>query len=138
MKDTEKDSDILLKSLTYDEIYVQNQTLYSENDTFKKKIEEYSQNASKQDGKITYLEEQLEALKRIIFGQKSESFILSTKEQQRLDLDIEDQIIDIEDINEEKDVKKKKKRGGRLRVSKDIPIEKRSIVLPEEERMCSL
>lgn len=109
MKDTEKDSDILLKSLTYDEIYVQNQTLYSENDTFKKKIEEYSQNASKQDGKINYLEEQLEALKRIIFGQKSESFILSTKEQQRLDLDIEDQIIDIEDINEEKDVKKKKK-----------------------------
>ena len=52
MKDTEKDSVILLKSLTYEEIYVQNQTLYSENDTFKKKIEEYSQNASKQDGKI--------------------------------------------------------------------------------------
>ena len=45
---------------TYDEIYIQNQTLYSENDTFKKKIEEYSQNASKQDGKINYLEEQLE------------------------------------------------------------------------------
>ena len=41
MKDTEKDSVILLKSLTYEEIYVQNQTLYSENDTFKKKIEEY-------------------------------------------------------------------------------------------------
>ena len=130
MKDTEKDSDILLKSLTHEEIYMQNQELHSNNKILVNKN-------GCLEGKITYLEEQLEALKRIIFGQKSESFILSTKEQQRLDLDIEDQIIDIEDINEEKDVKKKKKRGGRLRVSKDIPIEKRSIELPEEERMCS-
>lgn len=130
MKDTEKDSVILLKSQTYEEIYMQYQELHSNNKILVNKN-------GCLEGKITYLEEQLEALKRIIFGQKSESFILSTKEQQRLDLDIEDQIIDIEDINEEKDVKKKKKRGGRLRVSKDIPIEKRSIVLPEEERMCS-
>ena len=130
MKDTEKESDILLKSLTHDEIYMQNQELHSNNKILVNKN-------GCLEGKITYLEEQLEALKRIIFGQKSESFILSTKEQQRLDLDIEDQIIDIEDINEEKDVKKKKKRGGRLRVSKDIPIEKRSIELPEEERMCT-
>ena len=38
MKDTEKDSDILLKSLTYDEIYVQSKKLYSENYTFKKRL----------------------------------------------------------------------------------------------------
>ena len=31
MKDTKKDSDILLKSLTHDEIYMQNQELHSNN-----------------------------------------------------------------------------------------------------------
>jgi hypothetical protein len=52
MKDTEKDSDILLKSLTHEEIYMQNQELHSNNKILVNKN-------GYLEGKITYLEEQL-------------------------------------------------------------------------------
>ena len=117
MDNVEKDIDISPKTLAYDELLFKNLNLKTEN----KSLEDQTK---LQETEITYLKEQIEILKRAVFGKKSESFAISPKEQQSLDLDIEEIIIDVEDINEEKEVEKKKKRGGRLRVAKNIPIEK--------------
>jgi len=143
MNNVEKDIDIFPKTLTHDELLFKNQNLKTENKIFSEKIKSLEDQTKLQENKIklqeteiTYLKEQIEILKRAVFGKKSESFIITTKEQQSLDLDIDEVIIDVEDINEEKEVKNKKKRGGRLRVAKNIPIEKISIELPEEDRIC--
>jgi len=48
-------------------------------------------NEREQEAKITYLEQELAQLKRMIFGSKSERFISNDTDQLSLGLDIEEQ-----------------------------------------------
>ena len=60
-----KDIDIQPKFLTYDELLFANQNLKTEN----KSLEDQTK---LQETEITYLKEQIEILKRAIFGKRSE------------------------------------------------------------------
>ena len=88
-----------------------------------------------------YLEEQLEWLKRQIFGKRSEKVVKNLNESQLL-------LDGFEDIEKKEEAKKqpisaherkKPKRNGKdaIALSPDLPVERQVIDIPEEEKICS-
>ena len=94
---------------------------------------------AERDHKITYLEEQLEWLKRQIFGKRSER-IVSDVNQEQLQFDGLAELDEEEPLpqNIPEHQRKKADRNGqdKIQLPPDLPVETIILDLPEEEKIC--
>jgi transposase len=103
-------------------------------------LEQHLKEVSELKGTIESLKEQLEWLKRQVFGQKTERFV-GTKNEQQLCFEGFDKLVAV--TPEEKQVvtahqREKRKPNGQDKITlpADLPIERQIIDVPEEARVC--
>jgi len=101
-------------------------------------IEKHNEHVQRLEGEIKLLNEQLGWLKRQVFGKRSEKVAPTSEEQLVFDGfgEIENPVEEKQEVPDHKRSKGKKKASDKVAVPKDIPIEKKVIDLPEEEKVC--
>lgn len=86
----------------------------------------------------TYLKEQLDWMKRQLFGKRSEKEIPSNEEQLLLDGfgELKPAEEDKQTVPAHKRKKRKGKGSDKIQIPKDLPVERTVIDLPEEDKVC--
>ena len=101
-------------------------------------LEQLQKKNTELQSEISYLREQLEWLKRQIFGQRSERIVETTHADQLLLFDVPTESPIEEDEPAPKKKRKKPKRDGKdaITLPDDLPVERQVIDLAEEDKIC--
>lgn len=102
-------------------------------------IEQHNDTVSALNGQISYLTEQLEWLKKQVFGQRAEKFIDTTKAEQ-LQFEGFDKLVPAPPVKRPVSPYERGKRNpngkDKITLPKDLPIEQIVIDIPEEAKVC--